>query len=77
MKNNIQKWLLLGIVSIFIVWVIAWTPKNPSYDPWPSGIITPYAGTTAPLGYLPCDGAAVSRTTYAALFNVVGLSAII
>ena len=36
----------------------------------PIGAILPYAGTTAPAGFLLCDGAAVSRTTYAALFAV-------
>ena len=38
----------------------------------PAGIIMPFAGTTAPEGYLMCDGAAVSRTTYATLFAVIG-----
>lgn len=38
----------------------------------PSGAITAYAGTSAPVGYLLCNGAAVSRTTYAALFAVLG-----
>lgn len=37
----------------------------------PVGTITGYAGTTAPSGWLLCDGAAVSRTTYAELFGVV------
>ena len=37
-----------------------------------SGVIKSYAGATAPSGYLLCNGAAVSRTTYAALFNVCG-----
>ena len=39
-----------------------------------AGIIYPYGGDSAavPYGYLLCDGAAVSRTTYAALFAVVG-----
>ena len=32
----------------------------------------PFAGTSIPLGYLLCNGAAVSRTTYAALFKVIG-----
>ena len=36
----------------------------------PSGIVSPYAGTTAPTGYLLCYGQAVSRTTYADLFTV-------
>lgn len=37
-----------------------------------TGIVLPFAGTTAPNGWLMADGAAVSRTTYAALFAVVG-----
>jgi microcystin-dependent protein len=36
------------------------------------GEIELYAGATAPDGFFICDGAAVSRTTYAALFSVVG-----
>jgi microcystin-dependent protein len=38
----------------------------------PSGSITQFAGSTAPSGWLSCDGTAVSRTTYAALFAVIG-----
>src|SRR3990172_1326827 len=34
----------------------------------PSGAVIPYAGTSAPAGWLLCDGSAVSRTTYADLF---------
>ena len=37
-----------------------------------TGQIITYAGTTAPSGYLACDGSAVSRTTYANLFAVIG-----
>lgn len=37
----------------------------------PAGLVLPYAGTTAPTGYLLCDGSAVSRTTYADLFTVI------
>jgi len=37
----------------------------------PAGVIQQYAATTAPIGYLICDGTAVSRTTYAALFQVI------
>lgn len=32
----------------------------------------PFAGTVAPQGCLLCDGSAVSRTTYADLFSVIG-----
>lgn len=38
----------------------------------PVGAITAYAAATAPAGWLLCDGSAVSRTTYAALFAVIG-----
>jgi microcystin-dependent protein len=37
-----------------------------------TGIIAPYGGTTAPTGWLLCDGTAVDRTTYATLFAVIG-----
>ncbi|MCD1627044.1 tail fiber protein [Seohaeicola saemankumensis] len=36
------------------------------------GMIFPYAGAAAPAGFLLCDGAAVSRTTYAGLFSLIG-----
>ena len=38
----------------------------------PTGTILPFDGTNVPSGYLVCNGAAVSRTTYAALFAVLG-----
>ena len=37
----------------------------------PPGAVLAYASTTAPSGYLLCDGAAVSRTTYADLFAAI------
>ena len=37
----------------------------------PTGALMPYAGSSAPTGYLLCDGSAVSRTTYATLFGVI------
>ena len=36
------------------------------------GSIVAYAGTSTPSGYLACDGAAVSRSTYADLFAAIG-----
>ncbi|MDE1991675.1 MAG: tail fiber protein [Rhizobiaceae bacterium] len=39
---------------------------------FPSGAILDYAGTTAPSGWLFAGGQAVSRSTYAALFGVLG-----
>lgn len=40
----------------------------------PSGSMVDYAGTTAPSGWLMCDGSAISRTTYANLFSAIGTS---
>jgi microcystin-dependent protein len=37
----------------------------------PTGTITPWSQATPPSGFLECDGAAVSRSTYAALFAVI------
>jgi microcystin-dependent protein len=47
---------------------------------FPTGIMVPYGGATAPaqgvtsgaLPWLLCDGAAISRTTYATLYAVIG-----
>lgn len=59
-----------------------WNPGTLAWDPVaapgggssgpPTGSIVPFAGLAAavPAGYLLCDGSAVSRTTYAALFAV-------
>tara|TARA_A100000172_G_scaffold60486_1_gene39952 strand:+ start:646 stop:1218 length:573 start_codon:yes stop_codon:yes gene_type:complete len=37
-----------------------------------TGTIVPYTHGTAPTGYLECDGSAVSRSTYATLFTLIG-----
>ena len=38
----------------------------------PSGSVIPFAGSTAPQGYLLCDGREVSRADYPFLFSVIG-----
>lgn len=38
----------------------------------PAGAIVSYGGSTAPTGWLLCDGSAVSRTTYSKLFSIIG-----
>jgi microcystin-dependent protein len=40
----------------------------------PPGIISDYAGTTAPAGWLLCYGQTVSRVTYSALFSAIGVT---
>jgi phage-related tail fiber protein len=42
------------------------------YGQIPIGGIVGYGGSTAPPGWLECNGAAISRTLYAALFSVIG-----
>ena len=51
-----------------------WTLGNITGRIWnlPAGIgPVPYAGATVPTGWLECDGSAVSRSTYAALFTAI------
>ena len=38
----------------------------------PAGAMTAYAAASAPSGWLLCNGAAVSRSTYSDLYGVVG-----
>lgn len=46
--------------------------KTDNYGLVPPGVTAPYFGAAAPDGWLLCNGAAVSRTTYAALFAAIG-----
>lgn len=41
-------------------------------DPVPTGVVLPFGGSTVPEGFLLCNGAAISRTTYAKLFAAIG-----
>lgn len=38
----------------------------------PRGAVIPFAGASAPTGWLLCDGTAVSRSTYSDLFTLIG-----
>jgi microcystin-dependent protein len=38
----------------------------------PTGTIVPWSDSSVPSGFLECEGSAVSRSTYAALFAVIG-----
>lgn len=49
----------------------------PSWQPAPSGtlppgMMSPFAGSSAPTGWLICDGSIISQVTYASLFAVIG-----
>jgi microcystin-dependent protein len=49
-----------------------WLTMDNSSATIPAGTISMFAGSSAPTGYILCDGSAVSRTTYAALFALIG-----
>ena len=49
-----------------------WVPTIGSQNTEIPGVFKWFAGPTAPAGYLKCNGQAVSRATYAALFNAIG-----
>jgi microcystin-dependent protein len=62
--NGVTPWSTLQGISIPAV-------ANATATGTP-GIISQFAGATAPPGYLLCDGTAVSRTTYSSLFGTIG-----
>jgi len=58
-------------------WLNIYLTNNPyvsgvQIQPLPSGVVIPYAGLSAPSGFLICDGSLISRTTYANLFGLIG-----
>jgi len=59
-KDN-DGWIVMGKFS-----------GNANTSDTPSGAILQFAGSSAPANWLLCDGALVSRTTYSALFGVIG-----
>ena len=46
--------------------------RDKNEDRVPTGIVQFFAGSSAPKGWLVCDGSAVSRTEYDELFEVIG-----
>jgi len=56
----------------FLVWQYLITKYLEEPTMIATGTVLPFAGATPPAGYLGCDGAAVSRTTYLPLFTVIG-----
>lgn len=63
--------LRLAIASMIAASVVDWNPTIDGARVKP-GVIEMFGAAAAPAGYLECDGAAVSRATYAALFAVIG-----
>lgn len=63
-------WIELQYDAILDKWVLL--NPLPSSSGVPAGAVAHFAAATAPAGWLKCNGAAVSRTAYAALFLVIG-----
>lgn len=51
-------------------WTLLFTPALNV----PIGVILPFGDTSAPSGYLFCDGSEISRETYSGLFSVIGIA---
>lgn len=49
-----------------------WLLLNPTQQQITPGIMAPHGSDVVPAGWLECDGTAVSRTTYANLFAIIG-----
>jgi microcystin-dependent protein len=66
--------LSFGGASVFAVpfSMTATSSFQLSGDIFMTGEVAMFAGPTAPAGWLECDGTAVSRTTYSALFAIIG-----
>ena len=58
--------------AVKLAYDLANTANNKDVSGIPTGSLVPFAGAVIPEGYLLCNGAAVSRTTYAKLFAVIG-----
>lgn len=67
MANAVKRWNGSSWVTILDEALYA-----PVANGNPTGALIMYAASAAPTGYLLCDGSAVSRTTFSALFAVIG-----
>lgn len=82
-KKHIPYLFLIILVGGFAFFGIARAWESPTQAPpggspsissVPVGAINEYGGSTAPAGWLLCDGSAISRATYADLFAVIGVA---
>lgn len=79
-EGNLDNWChqritLFDASQVYVRAYGSW--EGGQWFPWQSspaiGTVLPYAGANSiPKGYLICDGATISRTTYRALFDVIG-----
>lgn len=81
--SAIYYWLKIEILEGGIYREVSYSqlPSSPYSDVafnavFPAGMVSPFAGSAefVPAGWLLCDGSEVSRTEYANLYNVIGVS---
>lgn len=60
------------LINLDLERISPWFEVSGDSGSGPTASIISYAGSSAPTGYLLCDGAAKSRTTYAALYAALG-----
>lgn len=68
-----DQWFESDTGRLLIYYDSVWVEVANSNDvgQTPPGTVSQYAGSTAPTGWLLCDGSNVSRSTYASLFSVI------
>lgn len=79
MKVNVSFLITGFLIPIFLFGIFGLSMQKGSADTAKTvgsfdaaGTIESYSGSVIPSGYLLCDGRAVSRTTYATLFQAIG-----
>lgn len=55
--------------------IVAYTPANTGTSRF-SGELIHFAGLNTPTGWLPCDGSAVSRSTFGSLFSAISIQTV-
>lgn len=74
MRRDAASTYVLYVKTTGITLNTGWVAVDTTGASVPTGTITQFAAASAPTGWLVCDGSAVSRTTYAALFGVISTS---
>lgn len=69
--NNLGNAPPVSASNAFWTWINA--PAPPPPPSIPTGMIIDFAGGATPSGFLACDGSAVSRIVYSALFTQIGV----
>lgn len=67
-----QIWYESDTGRVFVYYDSFWIEIGASASSTPVGTVNTFAGAAAPSGWLLCSGQAISRTTYAGLFSILG-----